>query len=180
MFTDGRSKRVVFMAHCLLNQNAISDGTAVFPAAFRNVIDAYLDSDVGIVQLPCPELCCLGLDRGNVHGAESPVTEENTRIRRAMETEDISRQLSALADYVMKQITEYHRHGFEIVAIIGANRSPNCGVETTSDDDREVEGKGLFMAELHRRLEAQKIDIPMFGIKASDDIAKNLVGTQKK
>lgn len=180
MFTDGRSKRVVFMAHCLLNQNAISDGTAVFPAAFRNVIDAYLDSDVGIVQLPCPELCCLGLDRGNVHGAESPVTEENTRIRRAMETENISRQLSALADYVMKQITEYHRHGFEIVAIIGANRSPNCGVETTSDDDREVEGKGLFMEELHRKLEAQKIDIPMFGIKASDDIPKKLVGTQKK
>ena len=168
------------MAHCLLNQNAISDGTAVFPAAFRNVIDAYLDSDVGIVQLPCPELCCLGLDRGNVHGAESPVTEENTRIRRAMETENISRQLSALADYVMKQITEYHRHGFEIVAIIGANRSPNCGVETTSDDDREVEGKGLFMEELHRKLEAQKIDIPMFGIKASDDIPKKLVGTQKK
>lgn len=180
MFTDGRSKRVVFMAHCLLNQNAISDGTAVFPAAFRNVIGAYLDNDVGIVQLPCPELCCLGLDRGNVHGAESPVTEENTRIRRAMETDSISGQLSALADYVMKQITEYHRHGFEIVAIIGANRSPNCGVETTSDNNREVEGKGLFMEELHRRLEAQKIDIPMFGIKASDDIAKKLVGTQKK
>ena len=45
MFTDGRSKKVIFLAHCLLNQNAISDGTAVYPAAFR-------------------ELCCLGLDRG--------------------------------------------------------------------------------------------------------------------
>ena len=29
MFTDGRSKKVIFLAHCLLNQNAISDGTAV-------------------------------------------------------------------------------------------------------------------------------------------------------
>ena len=29
MFTDGRSKKVVFVAHCLLNQNSISDGTAV-------------------------------------------------------------------------------------------------------------------------------------------------------
>lgn len=32
MFTDGRSRRVVFLAHCLLNQNAISDGTAEVPA----------------------------------------------------------------------------------------------------------------------------------------------------
>ena len=35
MFTDGRSKKVVFIAHCILNQNSISDGTAVFPAAFK-------------------------------------------------------------------------------------------------------------------------------------------------
>ncbi len=32
MFHDGRSKKVVFVAHCFLNQNAISDGTAVYPA----------------------------------------------------------------------------------------------------------------------------------------------------
>ena len=31
MFTDARSKRVIFVAHCVLNQNAISDGTADFP-----------------------------------------------------------------------------------------------------------------------------------------------------
>lgn len=31
MFNDGRSKKVIFIAHCLLNQNAISDGTAVYP-----------------------------------------------------------------------------------------------------------------------------------------------------
>lgn len=175
LFTDGRSGKVVFIAHCLLNQNAISDGTAVFPAAFRNVIDAYLDKDVGIVQLPCPELCCLGLDRGNIHGAESPVTEENTRIRKAMETDDMKKQLSQMVDYVMKQITEYHRHGFEIEAIIGANRSPNCGVETTSDNDREIDGRGLFMEALHRRLEAEKLEIPMFGIKASDDISEKII-----
>ena len=84
MFTDGRSKKVVFLAHCLLNQNAISDGTAVYPSAFQGLIRFFLDNDVGIVQLPCPELCCLGLDRGNVLGAQSPVTVENTRIRAAM------------------------------------------------------------------------------------------------
>ena len=66
MFQDGRSKKVVFLAHCFLNQNSISDGTAVYPAACQAVVRFFLDSDVGIVQMPCPELCCLGItDRGN-------------------------------------------------------------------------------------------------------------------
>ena len=38
MFTDIRSQKVVFIAHCLLNQNSISDGTAVYPAAFKDMI----------------------------------------------------------------------------------------------------------------------------------------------
>ena len=57
MFTDGRSKKVIFLAHCLLNQNAISDGTAVYPAAFRELIQLLLDraqagEDVSSLLLP--------------------------------------------------------------------------------------------------------------------------------
>lgn len=146
MFADGRSKKVVFIAHCLLNQNAISDGTAVFPAAFKDVIQLFLDVDVGIVQMPCPELCCLGLDRGSIHGADSPVVVENTRIRGAMEEPGAHEAMIALADQVMKQIREYHKHGFQILGIIGADRSPSCGVETTSDYNREVRGRGSLYA----------------------------------
>ena len=99
MFADGRSRKVVFLAHCLLNQNAISDGTAVYPAAFRELVQFFLEHQVGIVQLPCPELCCLGLDRGNRLGAQSPVTEENTRIRAAMQAPAPSRMLEDLGQY---------------------------------------------------------------------------------
>ena len=56
--------------------------------------------------------------------------------------------LTRLVDYVMQQIMEYHKNGFELVGIIEANRSPNCGIDTTSDNDIEVEGKGLFMEKL--------------------------------
>ena len=38
MFQDGRSQKVAFLAHCLLNQNAISDGTAVRPAGFPEML----------------------------------------------------------------------------------------------------------------------------------------------
>lgn len=170
MFTDVRSKKVVFVAHCLLNQNSISDGTAVHPAAFKDIVNLFLDNNIGIVQLPCPELCCLGLDRGNVYGADSPVTVENTRIRREMEKEYAQTKLKTLVDYTMLQIDEYTKHGFEIKGIIGANRSPNCGVESTSDNDIEINGLGVFMDALYKEISSRGLEIKMTGIKGSDNI----------
>ena len=170
MFEDGRSKKVIFIAHCILNQNSISDGTAVFPAAFKDVIKILLDADIGIVQMPCPELCCLGLNRGNNDGADVPVVIENTRIRKEMQKAKSYKMLMAQVDYVMKQITEYNAYGFEIIGIIGANRSPNCGVETTSDFNKEISGKGIFMSELSNRIKAENLNIPMLGIKDTDNV----------
>lgn len=106
MFEDGRSKKVVFIAHCFLNQNSISDGTAVYPAVFRNVIELFMNADIGIVQMPCPEFCCLGLDRGNICGADFPVVIENTRIRAEMKKDIPNAQLDQLVDYVVYQILE--------------------------------------------------------------------------
>ena len=161
MFTDGRSKRVVFLAHCLLNQNSISDGTAVYPAAFKEVVELFINAEVGIVQLPCPELCCLGLDRGNENGADENVLKENTRIRH-------------LVDYVMQQILEYNKYGFEIIGIVGANRSPNCGVDTTSDYNAEIKGKGLFMSDLSGCLTKACLSIPMIGLKGTDNFVEKI------
>ena len=124
MFTDIRSKRVIFLAHCILNQNAISDGTAGYPAAHADVVRALLDAQVGIVQMPCPELCCLGLDRGDPRGAERPVVVENTRIRAALGTSEAAAKLDRLVDHVMLQIQEYRRHGFAIVGIVGSTAPP--------------------------------------------------------
>lgn len=174
MFNDGRSKKVVFVAHCFLNQNSISDGTAVYPAACRELVDFFINSNVGIVQMPCPELCCLGLDRGNVRGADSPVVIENTRIRAEMKREPADKKLTELADHVVQQILEYHKSGFEIVGIIGANRSPNCGVNTTSDHNEEVAGRGLFIEKISCCLSKENLSIPMAGLKGSDTIVEEL------
>lgn len=177
MFTDARSKRVIFTAHCILNQNAISDATADFPGMNAEVVRLLMDSGVGIVQMPCPELCCLGLDRGNVLGAESPVVVENTRIRREMRKPPASERLAALVDHVMLQIREYHRHGFEILAIIGSNRSPCCGVDTTSDNNAEIEGKGIFIEALCEALKKEGLEIPVIGIKASPEYIEKIKNT---
>ena len=119
MFNDGRSKKVVFVAHCFLNQNSISDGTAIYPAANKDVVDFFLNADIGIVQMPCPEICCLGLDRGNIHGADSLVVVENTRIRSAMQNDDSNLKLTRLADYVVQHIMEYKNMDLKLSVLLG-------------------------------------------------------------
>lgn len=174
MFTDIRSKRVIFVAHCMLNQNSISDGTADYPSAHADVIRALMDAQVGIVQMPCPELCCLGLDRGNIYGAESPVVVENTRIRKELQKAPASAHLAVLVDQVILQIEEYQKHGFTILGIVGINRSPSCGVDTTSDYDNEIEGQGVFVAAIQEALAAKNLPIPIIGIKSTTDAMKRI------
>lgn len=174
MFNDGRGKKVVFIVHCLLNQNSISDGTAVCPAGFKDIIDYFLDENIGIVQMPCPEFSCLGLDRGNIYGADSPVVVENTRIRAEMQKAVSNEKLDKLVDHVIQQISEYHRYGFDVIGMIGANRSPNCGVDTTSDNNMETRGMELFIEKISNRLAKENIVVPMIGIKATDNIIEKL------
>jgi predicted secreted protein len=52
MFADARSKRIVFVAHCILNQNSISDGTAEYPGSIKEAVEFLCASNVGIVQMP--------------------------------------------------------------------------------------------------------------------------------
>ncbi len=164
----------MFVAHCVLNQNSISDGTADYPGAHVDVIRALMDAQVGIVQMPCPELCCLGLDRGNIYGAESPVVVENTRIRKEMQKEPVTARLAALVDQVMMQVEEYLKHGFMILGIVGINRSPCCGVDTTSDHDSEIKGQGIFVAAIQEALAAENLSIPVIGIKSTNDAIEHV------
>ncbi|MDD4311429.1 MAG: 2-thiouracil desulfurase family protein [Eubacteriales bacterium] len=166
MFSDQRSKRIVFVSHCILNQNSISDGTADYPGTNASVLKLLMESNVGIIQLPCPELLCLGLDRGDICGGERDVVVENTRIRHQLENERSRETLHRLVDQILFQIQEYIKNGFTIVGLVGINRSPSCGIETTSKNDQEVCGEGVFIEVLKNELARNGIQIDMVGIKA--------------
>ena len=168
MFNDKRSKKLVLVAHCILNQNSISDGTADYPGAIKKIVNLLLQYDVGIIQMPCPELLCLGLDRGNINGAEQEVVVENTRIRKLMSKPSVKSKLNLLVQQLVYQIEEYLLQGFEIYCLVGINRSPSCGIDTTSKNNKEVEGKGVFVEALIKELEIRSIFLDMIGIRASD------------
>ncbi len=168
MFSDARSKKLVLVAHCILNQNSISDNTADFLGTFREIVDLLLEWKVGVLQLPCPELICLGLDRGDVHGAERPLIVENTRIRNALKQPFPSQKLKIIVEQVIYQIEEYLKNGFSILGIVGINRSPSCGVESTSMNNEEVGGMGMFIKAIHEELKNRSIRINMIGVKTAE------------
>lgn len=167
MFTDCRSKRVVFVAHCLLNQNSISDGTADMPSQFEAVINMLMANKVGIIQLSCPELLCLGLDRQDKSGGERDLLKENTRIRTLMQQRTNIDLLKQRAQDVVSLVREYTEYGFSILGLIGVNRSPSCGVETTSIDEIEQPGFGIFTQIITEELQREGLKLKMAGIKTT-------------
>ncbi|AOT68965.1 CD3072 family TudS-related putative desulfidase [Geosporobacter ferrireducens] len=167
MFNDVRSKKIVFVCHCVLNQNSISDGTADFPGTNEEIVKRLMEAKVGVVQMPCPELMCLGLDRGDIKGAERPVVVENTRIRKELLKDEQLQTIDRLVENTVYQIEEYLKHGFQISGVVGINRSPSCGVNTTSENDEEVVGEGIFIKALRTSLKNRNIELNIVGIKSS-------------
>ncbi len=168
MFNDDRSRKLVITSHCLLNQNSISDGTADLPSQFSGIIQLLMSQNIGLIQLPCPELLCLGLDRQDKEGANRELLQENSRIRTLLQQEKYRKLLQTKAEELAYQIEQYLRYDFEIFGIIGVNRSPSCGIETTSIDGAEQPGKGVFMEIIAGELQQRNLSIKMLGTKTGE------------
>ena len=157
---DQRSRRVVFLAHCFLNMNTRFPEGAESAGAHVPLGQLLLHSGVGIVQMPCPEFLCLGLEKTGwgVGSADS--------IRAAFRR---------VAEGVADQVAAYLAAGCEVVGIIGMNPSPSCGVEVSkgkatmlglSRDVSERPEPGVFIEELTSLLQERALSLPpMFGVR---------------
>jgi predicted secreted protein len=154
-FRDGRSRTVIFVPHCALNQNARAAGAAERPAAVSELISGLLEREIGIVQMPCPELCAFGLDRALVQ-VESEL--------RAPAGQVLCRRL---AREQVQQIEAYLAGGILVLGILGKNGSPSCGVEETWADGVRP-GRGAFIEALAAELQARSLPVEMTGIRDSE------------
>jgi predicted secreted protein len=166
LFDDARSKKVILVAHCILNQNAKLDRCAHYPGAIEEVSEILVASGVGLLQMPCPELLCMGLDRGVAAGTNPTIEAEDTRIAKRMGEADALSTLLGIIDNLVFQIQEYRSNGFEIVGVLGINGSPTCAVETTWYNDAERDGPGVFIKMLQKEIRSKGFAIDMRGIKA--------------
>jgi predicted secreted protein len=156
---DGRSLKIILVAHCVLNQNARHVDCADFPAMMKPLLAALQAQEIGIVQLPCPEMMVLGLGRDR----DVPPLET---IRDALELTESAARLQPFLDQIVYIIKEYRWQGFQILGILGKNGSPACGVETTSLNTGPAPGEGIFIRLLRKRLEKEGLQI---GIQGVDD-----------
>jgi predicted secreted protein len=180
MFSDARSKRVILVAHCLLNQNAKLDRCAFYPGVIREAAQVLFDSGAGMIQMPCPETLCMGLDRETDQTKQSSVEEEDTRIAVQMKTPAVQRMMREMAKQLVFQVLEYQQHGFDVLGVVGINGSPTCAVEETWFDDAPQDGPGLFIEVLVEMLAENGIALPMRGIRAGEpagavEAVKNLL-----
>jgi len=170
---DNRKKKVVFLSHCFLNTNTRFPGGCAYEGATTPLIKLLLESGVGIIQMPCPEYQCLGLEKYKygelVH-------------------DELRSCFRELALDVVEQIEDYLKFGFEIKGIIGMNPSPSCGVEITKGkgtmlgtdrDTSEKQDSGLFIEELTKLLAERNIEkVKVFGVRrilpGEDGIEKRL------
>ena len=120
---DSRKRKVVFLTHCFLNINTRFPQGCAFAGANIPVVNTLLKHDLGIIQMPCPEFLCLGLEKEKY--GEVPEAE----------LRDCFREIGA---GVVDQIEAYLGLGYEIAGIIGMNPSPSCGVEVSK-------GKGTML-----------------------------------
>lgn len=184
MFQDRRGKKILLVAHCILNQNSKIDACAHYPGAIREAVQAILDAEIGIIQLPCPELLCLGLDREADRDAVRSIESEDTRVAERMKEAKALRICKEIAGNIVYQIEEYQKHGFQVIGLLGVNCSPTCGVDTTWGEDKEYEGRGVLIEILESELQKRGISLAMAGIKAKDPehavaVVKNLVCQNK-
>jgi len=101
-------------------------------------------------------------------GCKRELLTENSRIRKLLECELNLKKIRNYVKDVLYEIAEYKKYGFEILGIIGVNRSPSCGINTTSKNNEEISGYGVLMNELKLILEKERIEIPMIGTKTSE------------
>jgi predicted secreted protein len=149
-----RSKKCVFLCHCLLAQGVMAKGLVkLSPAIVKQVLVFCMENDINVFQMPCPELLCLAGGFGrNAHGKK---WYEDRGLR-----ETSSQIAKQQADYMLRLI----RAGFEVFGIIGLEFSPACAPNYLNRGCRIVKGRGIYMEELEQELGRRGINVRFIGV----------------
>jgi predicted secreted protein len=155
--TDMRGRKVVALIECHLNQNARDAGAARSAAVNDALLEVLRAAQVGLLQIPCPEMFDLGLARERPQG---------TRIRDALRPG----RCRELARQVADRIEEYASNDVAVLAVVGGDvESPGCAVHPAGEGLGPR--SGVFMLELRNELEDRGLAIPFRGLRESDPAA---------
>jgi predicted secreted protein len=150
---DRRSGQVVFLSHCLLNQNTRYLGGATCPGVVLDAIKPYVDGGVGIVQMACPEQRVWGgvLKRRFLWLIAHPYVARASHSLLALGRPYLRFRYRRLARAVARDIEDYVGSGLDVVGVVGVAASPSCGAGTTLDLAASLRALGLVPARRHHQ-----------------------------
>jgi len=134
---DNRGKRVIFLSHCLLNENTRYLGGAKCEAGVNDIIGQLQSQGIGIVQMPCPEQMFWGgiLKRKMLmgYGINHSILKFFRKIYVNYFIWQTKLNYQELANQIAHQIKDYIDLDFEVLGIMGIKGSPSCGVTQSLD-----------------------------------------------
>lgn len=132
---DARSGRLMFVSHCILNQNACVRGLASQPAVIREIVDLLLEHNVAFFQMPCPEVSYVGSMRWG-------------QTKKMYGSPMFRRHCRRIAEYVCDQAQTYIENGHEVIGFVMRDGSPTCGLHCAAveSDDQQVWGGMVWNA----------------------------------
>ncbi|HWR60347.1 MAG TPA: hypothetical protein VN580_01970 [Clostridia bacterium] len=168
-----RNKKIILLCHCILNCNSKVEGCSLYGGAMPEITMALVDSGVGMLQLPCPELTLYGVKRWG-------------HVKEQFDTPYYRRHCRSIFTPYLDQLQDYIRSGYEISGLLGINGSPSCGIDKTCtgswggefseipdirntlESVRMVNSRGVFIEELSSMLLGNNIDLPFIGIDEAE------------
>lgn len=152
MLKDKRSRKIAIVAHCILNQNSRVFGLAERSSAIAEIVEFLIFNDMGIMQMPCPELTYAGILRKS---------QTKNQYDEAM----FRNHCKKIAEETVEQIQEYSKGKIKARIIIGVDGSPSCGITDS----------GILIQELRSMLKKKGLTVSFYGIRyerLSEDLAK--------
>ena len=130
------------MIECILNQNARDAGAASSPAINLPILELCNEYNIGMLQIPCPEIRFLGFARKRQKGQS---------IRDALDTPEGRRCCREISIEIADRIQVYIAQGYQLLSVLAGNpESPGCAVHYNGDKLSSI--SGILMKELFDEL----------------------------
>jgi len=149
------NKKVIFVSHCLLNQNTRPVGNKKYEAV-KELLTIIAESNVGVVQLPCPQV--------EFNGG----LKRRAKSKDAYDTKSYRKRCNKLSLGLLKQIEKYLKENYQVLGILGVEFSSTCGVHQVENGRRNSPGKGILIEELENEMQKKNFQVPVIGVNLNN------------
>lgn len=157
MIDDNRSKKFVLIPFCLICQAFQAQGIVKYDwsNAITPIVDELLKNNINLIQMPCVESLFGGCETGLKRKPKGIAHYDNSKFRK---------HCKVLALQTADMVKAILSNGYQIIVILGIEISPSCSVKHQYTNKGMVRRPGIFIEELKKELEINKINIPFLGI----------------